>query len=138
VSADILKDVIRSPREMGFEIPDTIWRAEQQETQEDRREGERKLKMKEVAFSYSGGRNQRKVVLKRAQANRSRDLSQKNPSQKRAGGMAQGVGPEFKSQYSKKRKEQAWWHRPIILTPGRQRQEDHKSSLGYIASSRLA
>jgi hypothetical protein len=26
-------------------------------------------------------------------------LSQKNPSQKRAGGMAQGVGPEFKSQY---------------------------------------
>jgi hypothetical protein len=28
-------------------------------------------------------------------------LSQKNPSQKRAGGVAQGVGPEFKTQYSK-------------------------------------
>jgi hypothetical protein len=28
-------------------------------------------------------------------------LSQKNSSQKRAGGVAQGVGPEFKLQYSK-------------------------------------
>jgi hypothetical protein len=26
-------------------------------------------------------------------------LSQKNPSQKRVDGMAQGIGPEFKSQY---------------------------------------
>jgi hypothetical protein len=31
-------------------------------------------------------------------------LSQKNPSQKRAGGVAQGVGPEFKPQYCKKKK----------------------------------
>jgi hypothetical protein len=30
-------------------------------------------------------------------------LSWKNPSQKRAGGVAQGVGPEFKLQYRKKR-----------------------------------
>jgi hypothetical protein len=30
----------------------------------------------------------------------------KNPSQKRAGGMVQGVGPEFKSQYHKKKKKQ--------------------------------
>jgi hypothetical protein len=29
-------------------------------------------------------------------------LSQKMSSQKRAGGVAQGVGPEFKSQYFKK------------------------------------
>jgi hypothetical protein len=28
-------------------------------------------------------------------------LSRKNPSQKRAGGVAQGVGPEFKPQYRK-------------------------------------
>jgi hypothetical protein len=28
-------------------------------------------------------------------------LSQKHPSQKRAGGVAQGVGPEFKPQYHK-------------------------------------
>jgi hypothetical protein len=32
-------------------------------------------------------------------------LSQKNLSQKRAGGVAQGEGPEFKPQYSKKKKK---------------------------------
>jgi hypothetical protein len=32
-------------------------------------------------------------------------LSQKYPTQKRAGGVAQGVGPEFKPQYHKKKKE---------------------------------
>jgi hypothetical protein len=31
-------------------------------------------------------------------------LSQENPSYKRAGGVAQGVGPEFKSQCQKKKK----------------------------------
>jgi ribosomal protein L44E len=31
--------------------------------------------------------------------------SQKNPSQKRAGGVAQGVGPEFKPQYHQKKRE---------------------------------
>jgi hypothetical protein len=32
-------------------------------------------------------------------------LPWKNPSQKRAGGMTQGVGPEFKPQYGKKKKK---------------------------------
>jgi hypothetical protein len=32
-------------------------------------------------------------------------LSQKNPSQKRAGGVSQGKGPEFKPQYHKKKKK---------------------------------
>jgi hypothetical protein len=32
-------------------------------------------------------------------------LSRKNPSQKRADGMAQGEGPEFKPQYCKKKKK---------------------------------
>jgi hypothetical protein len=32
-------------------------------------------------------------------------LAQKNPFQKRTGGMAQGVGPEFTSQYQKKKKK---------------------------------
>jgi hypothetical protein len=32
-------------------------------------------------------------------------LSQKNPSQKRAGGMAQVVGPEFKPQCHQKKKK---------------------------------
>jgi hypothetical protein len=29
----------------------------------------------------------------------------KNPTQKKAGGVAQGVGPEFKSQYHKRKKK---------------------------------
>jgi hypothetical protein len=33
-------------------------------------------------------------------------LSQKNPSQKRAGGVAQGVDPQFKPQYHKKRERE--------------------------------
>jgi hypothetical protein len=33
-------------------------------------------------------------------------LPQKNPSQKRAGGMAQGVGCQFKSYYCKKKKQE--------------------------------
>jgi hypothetical protein len=37
--------------------------------------------------------------LKPAQANRSQDPISKKPSQERAGGIAQGVGPEFKCQY---------------------------------------
>jgi hypothetical protein len=32
-------------------------------------------------------------------------LSQKHPSQKRVGGVAQGVDPEFKLQYHKKKKK---------------------------------
>jgi hypothetical protein len=32
-------------------------------------------------------------------------LSQKNPSQKRAGGVAPGIDPEFKPQYCKKKKK---------------------------------
>jgi hypothetical protein len=35
-------------------------------------------------------------------------LSQKNPSQKRAGGVAQGEGPEFKPQYCKKKKKERY------------------------------
>jgi hypothetical protein len=50
--------------------------------------------------SYSGGRDQEARCLKPARENSSQDLiSKKNPSQKRAGGVAQDVGPEFKSQY---------------------------------------
>jgi hypothetical protein len=32
-------------------------------------------------------------------------LSQKNPSQERVGGVAEGVGPEFKPQYHNKREK---------------------------------
>jgi hypothetical protein len=34
--------------------------------------------------------------------------SQKNPSQKGAGGVAQGVGPEFKPQYCKEEKKKVY------------------------------
>jgi hypothetical protein len=36
-------------------------------------------------------------------------LSPKTPSQKRAGGVDQGVGPEFKPQYRKKKKKKCQW-----------------------------
>jgi hypothetical protein len=50
--------------------------------------------------SYSGGRDQEDPGSKPAWANSSaRTYLEKNPSQKRAGGVAQGVGPEFKPQY---------------------------------------
>jgi hypothetical protein len=52
--------------------------------------------------SYSGGRDQEDPSLKPAQANSSGDpISKKTLHKKRAGGVAQGVGPEFKSQYCK-------------------------------------
>jgi hypothetical protein len=52
--------------------------------------------------SYSGGRDQEDCGLKSAPANSSRPHLETHPSQKRAGGVAQGVGPEFKLQYCKK------------------------------------
>jgi hypothetical protein len=35
-----------------------------------------------------------------------KNLSQKNPSQKRADGVAQGVGPEFKREYQRQKQKQ--------------------------------
>jgi hypothetical protein len=52
--------------------------------------------------SYSGGRDQEDHGSKPALAYSSQDLISKKPSQKRFGGVAQGIGPEFKSQYCKK------------------------------------
>jgi hypothetical protein len=45
----------------------------------------------------------RRLWLKAAQANSSPDPILKNPSYKRAGGVAQGVGPEFKPQHREKK-----------------------------------
>jgi hypothetical protein len=55
--------------------------------------------------SYSGGREQEDGDSKSAWANSSQDpiLKKKNITKKRAGGVAQGVGSEFK-QKKKKRK----------------------------------
>jgi hypothetical protein len=52
--------------------------------------------------------------LKPAQENSSQDPISKNSSQKRAGGVAQGVGPEFKPQYQKK-KPHYFQHVEMIL-----------------------
>jgi hypothetical protein len=52
--------------------------------------------------SYSGGRNQEDRSSKPAWANSLRDPILRKPSQKRAGEVAESVGPKFKSQYSKK------------------------------------
>jgi hypothetical protein len=49
--------------------------------------------------SYSGGRDQEDCGLKLAQANSLRDPISKIPNTKRAGGVAQGVGPDFMPLY---------------------------------------
>jgi hypothetical protein len=55
--------------------------------------------------SYSGGRGQEDLGSKPAQANRSY-LRKKPVTKKRAGGVAQGVDPEFKPQNHKKKKKE--------------------------------
>jgi hypothetical protein len=52
--------------------------------------------------SYSGGRDQEVRGLKPAQANVLSDPTSKKPITKRAGGVADDVGPKFKPQYLKK------------------------------------
>jgi hypothetical protein len=52
--------------------------------------------------TYSGGRDQDDISLKPAQENSSQDPILKKPITKRAFGVAQGIGPEFKPQYHKK------------------------------------
>jgi hypothetical protein len=55
-------------------------------------------------LSYSGGRDQEDHGSKAAGANSLRDpTSKKIHHKKRAGGVAQGIGPEFKPQYQKKK-----------------------------------
>jgi hypothetical protein len=49
--------------------------------------------------SYSGGRDQEDCSSKTVRANSLRDPLEKNPSQQRAVGVAQGVGSDFKPQY---------------------------------------
>jgi hypothetical protein len=58
---------------------------------------------------YSGGRDQEDCGSKPAQANSLRDPISKNPLRKRAGGVAQGEGPEFKPQCHKKKKIPRNW-----------------------------
>jgi hypothetical protein len=52
---------------------------------------------------YSGDRDQEDCGSEPVQENSLQDPISKNSSQKRAGGVAYGVGPEFKSPYCKKK-----------------------------------
>jgi hypothetical protein len=67
--------------------------------------------------SYSGGRHQEDCDSKSAQANSSRDpiSIKKKITKNRAGGEAQGEGPEFKPQYRKKKKKEKKKH--LIVLP---------------------
>jgi hypothetical protein len=57
--------------------------------------------------SYSGGRDQKDSSLKQDKANSTQDPISKEPTTKRAGGVAQGVGLEFKPLYCQKKKEKS-------------------------------
>jgi hypothetical protein len=54
--------------------------------------------------SYSGNKRSGGSRFKASLANSSTDPISKNSSQKRADGVAQGVGPEFKPQHQNKKK----------------------------------
>jgi hypothetical protein len=56
--------------------------------------------------SYSGGKDQEDHGLKHPSQIVHKTLSPKNPSQKGVGGVAQGVGPEFKPYYCTKKKKE--------------------------------
>jgi hypothetical protein len=61
---------------------------------------------------YSGGRGQEDQGLKPAWATSSRDSiskKKKKPITEKGSGVAQGVVPEFKPQYCKKKKEELVW-----------------------------
>jgi hypothetical protein len=55
--------------------------------------------------SYSGGRDQKDLGSKPAWANSLQDPISKKHITKRAGRVAQGVGPDFKHQYWRKKKK---------------------------------
>jgi hypothetical protein len=58
--------------------------------------------------NYLRDRDKKDRGLKPAQANSSGDLISSKPTTKKGGGMAQGVGPEFKSKYQKKKTPQKY------------------------------
>jgi hypothetical protein len=66
--------------------------------------------------SYSGDINQEDWDSKPAQANSLWDSISKIPSQKRAGRVAQGEGPEFKPQYQKRNWESYIWIPTLMIS----------------------
>jgi hypothetical protein len=76
--------------------------------------------------SYSGGRNQEDHGLKPAWTNSSLRPYLKNKSHKRASGVAQSVGPEFKPQHCKKKEKEnmVYLHNGVLL--------GHKEEENYV------
>jgi hypothetical protein len=68
-------------------------------------------------LSYLGGRDQEDYGLKSAGQIVCEILSWKSPLQQRAGGKAEGIGPEFKPQYCKKKKDKNY-HLPFNNNSG--------------------
>jgi hypothetical protein len=66
--------------------------------------------------SYKGGRDQEDLVQRQSRQIVCETLSQKNSSQKSAGGVAQGEGSELKPQYHKKQKQQKPGKRSYYFT----------------------
>jgi hypothetical protein len=73
--------------------------------------------------SYPGARDQEDLGSKTAQTNSLRDPISKRPNtqKKRADAVAQGVGPEFKPQYCKKKKKK--------ICKNRQEEDVHKENI---------
>jgi hypothetical protein len=66
--------------------------------------------------SYSGAKDQEDRSSKSAWANSFWDPISKNPSHKRADGVAQGIDPKFKPQYQKKKKKKNHVEKRHIMT----------------------
>jgi hypothetical protein len=71
--------------------------------------------------SYSGGREQEDLSSKPAKANSPRPYLEKTHHIKRSGRVAQGVGPEFKPQYHKKKKKRKLFP-PLCMALGLEEQ----------------
>jgi hypothetical protein len=78
--------------------------------------------------SYSGGKNQ-DFGLKPVRANSLREPLLENLHKKRAGGVAQGVGPEVKPQYRKKKKKR---RKPKYDSNLEIKENTRKNTLTYI------
>jgi hypothetical protein len=79
--------------------------------------------------SYSRGRDQKDRGSKPAEANSyAPSYLEKNPSQKRAGGVTEGVGPEFKPQYRKKKRKKERKGRKERRKRKRRKEEEKKKS----------
>jgi hypothetical protein len=66
----------------------------------EQRAGEERKESGQVLVAHTCNPNYSRIVVQSQPRQIGQEtISQKNPPQKRAGGVAQGIGPEFKPQY---------------------------------------